>query len=183
MAECYPGSVIEKNALSSGEFLRGMFNGSKGLVMSQIKDFTGLNQSAIQNWINRSWLSHTTAKKYNIDQVARILIINMLRRTMSLENIAKLLFYLNGVAGDKRDDVINESELYEYICDMEAETDGADGVDGLIEKVAANFSERRAGDREKLKTTLKIIRFNMVAQTNIAYAEGLLKEIKIGDNA
>ena len=98
MAECYPGSVIEKNALSSGEFLRGMFNGSKGLVMSQIKDFTGLNQSAIQNWINRSWLSHPTAKKYNIDQVARILIINMLRRTMSLDNIAKLLFYLNGVA-------------------------------------------------------------------------------------
>lgn len=182
MVEYYPGSVIEKKELSGGEFLNGMFNGSKGLVMSQIRDFTGLNTTAIQNWINRSWLSHPTAKKYNIDQVARILIINMLRRTMSLEDIARLLFYLNGVAGDKRDDVINESELYEYICIMADGTDDLSETDELIEEVTADFKERRSGDKEKLKTTLKIIRFNMAAQANISYADELLKSIKTADN-
>ncbi len=178
MAEFFPGSIIEKNKLSGREFLNGMFNGSKGLVMSQIRDFTGLNVTAIQNWINRGWLSHPTAKKYNIDQVARILIINMLRRTMSLEDISKLLFYINGVAGDKRDDVINESELYGYVCDMAfAESDKND-LDGLVDEVTENFAERRAGDTEKLKTTLKIIYFNTVAQKNISRAETLLEGIK-----
>ncbi len=179
MAEYFPGSVIEKNELTGREFLRGMFIGSKGMVMSQIRDLTGLNTSAVQNWINRKWLSHPQGKKYNIDQVARILIINMMRNTMSLENIAALLFYLNGVAGDVSDDTICESELYGYICDMlffEASFNASPSE--LIESVTTGFSERREGDFDKLKNTLKVIYYNAMANKYASAAEKLLTAIK-----
>ena len=174
----FPGSIIEKSALSGKQFLDGMFNGVSGLVMSQIKEFTGLNTPAIQNWINRGWLSRPVRKKYNEDQVARILIINMLRETMSLENVDKLLFYVNGVADDEDDDIISEAELYGYICDIIFSSADDETVSDRIEETVKNFKERRPGDVSRLKTALMIVYLNNAAEKYIHRSENLLKTIK-----
>ena len=114
-----PGTVIPaengKGPAGSG-FLTGIFSATSGLMLSQIKEITGLDAPALQNWIKRGWVSSPTGKRYNIDQVARILIINMLRETLKLECIAYLMSYINGNVDDRSDDIVPESVLYEYIC-------------------------------------------------------------------
>jgi len=175
----FPGSIIEKNHLSGKEFLDGMFNGVSGLVMSQIKEFTGLNTPAIQNWVNRGWISHPIAKKYNQDQVARILIINALRETMSLENVAKLLFYVNGVAGDKTDDIIPESELYGYMCEIIFSEATDQTLNAHVDEIVKNYKERKEGDGVRLKTALKIVYLNCVAGKYICRAERILNELNV----
>ena len=173
----FPGSIIEKSELSGKQFIDGMFNGVSGLVMSQIKEFTGLQNPAIQNWVNRGWVSRPIGKKYNKDQVARILIINMLRESMSLENVAKLLFYVNGVAGDYRDDIISESELYGYICDI-LFSDATDAtVDAFIDETVKNFHERKSGDIIRLKNALKVVFLNRMAIKYLHRSERFLNTI------
>ena len=70
----FPGTTIEKTKSDGKTFLGGMFIGTGGLVMKQICALTGLNTPAIQNWVNRGWISHPVGKTYNKDQVARIFI-------------------------------------------------------------------------------------------------------------
>lgn len=173
----YPGSIIEVTDLSGKQFLDGMFIGTNGLVMSQIRDFTGLNNPAIQNWINRGWLTRPQNKRYNVNQVARILIINMLRETMSLESITKLLYYVNGVAGDVRDDIICEGELYGYICDVVFSPATDADIDRHIEETVSCFKERRPGDCERLKIALKIVYYNYSAGRYVALSNGILRDL------
>lgn len=175
----FPGSIIEKSSLTGKQFLDGMFSGVSGLVMSQIREFTGLNTPAIQNWVNRGWVSRPKGKKYSEDQVARILIINMLRQTMQLESVAKLLFYVNGVAGDETDDIIYESELYGYVCDILFSDADDDTVDRYIDDIIRGFRERRPGDAKRLKTALKIIYLNCKASKYISRAEQMLTDLHV----
>lgn len=172
----FPGTVIVKNGLTGKQFLDGMFVGTGGLVMSQIREMTGLNAPAIQNWANRGWISRPQGKRYTEDQVARILIINMLRETMQLESVAKLLYYVNGVAGKESDDIISESELYGYISDImfDATDDAADEV---IKRVTAGFAERRPGDLSRLVRALKAVYFSLEASRYMEKASVALSEL------
>lgn len=175
--ETFPGSVIPKNEFTGRQFLDGMFGGTSGLAMSQIREFTGLNTPEIQNWVNRGWVSRPQGKKYNEDQVARILIINMLRETMSLGDVAKLLFYVNGVAGNYSDDIIYERELYGYISDIAFSNASDDDIGEYIVAVTAGFKERRPGDVHRLRKALGIIYLNMRASKYIHRAEELLADL------
>lgn len=85
-------------------------------MLSQVREFTGIASSALQNWIKRGWVSNPVSKRYSIDQVARILIINMLRDVLQLEKISFLLGYVNGRMDDESDNIIAESKLYDYFC-------------------------------------------------------------------
>ena len=73
-----------------------------GLSLSQITEMTGLGVSAVQNWVKRGWVPAPVGKRYGEHQVARILLINMLRPVMKLESIALLLAYVNGKIDDSR---------------------------------------------------------------------------------
>ena len=87
-----------------------------GLTLSQLSKLTGLEGTTIQNWIKRGWVSATRGKKYSEKQVLRILIINMLRRAMKLEDIAALMRYVNGDVEDTSDDIIADILLYNILC-------------------------------------------------------------------
>jgi DNA-binding transcriptional MerR regulator len=118
MLTCFPGTIIERNGKSSEEFLSGIFFATKGLLLSQVREITGLDTPVIQNWVNRGWIQKPVAKRYTIDHLARIMIINMLRDVMKLENIVNLMTYINGNVDDRRDDIITESHLYNYIFEV-----------------------------------------------------------------
>lgn len=160
----YPGTVVEKKELSGAQFLQGIFIAGNGLVMRQLNEITGVATPAIQNWVARGFISRPDQKRYSKNSVARIFIINELRTTMSLDNIKKLLVYVNGRVGDNTDDIIEESELYAYFCEIIFdEKFSFNSVNELIDQVIANYSERVGGAKLRLKTALEIICINHLA--------------------
>ena len=116
MKTYFPGTVIERNGQNAEEFLFGVCTVTKGLMLAQVREITGLETPAIQNWVNRGWVQKPVDKRYGVDHLARIIIINMLRGVMKLETIASLLTYINGEAGNEQDNVVSEARLYYYLC-------------------------------------------------------------------
>ena len=144
------------------EFLSKIFYISDGVMLTQIRDISGIDGSTLQNWTKRGWVENSKLKRYDINQVAHILIINMLRSCMQLDRIAYLIQYINGNVNDRSDDIIEDSELYDYICKildklMTYEVCSLGSVKEVIEKVTADYSEKIGGARERLTNALEII--------------------------
>ncbi len=88
-----PGSAIPRDAaggLVGEEFLDKVFFITDGIMLSQIKEISGVDGTTLQNWVKRGWIGSTVNKKYSKNQLARILIINMLRDSMHLEEIISI---------------------------------------------------------------------------------------------
>ncbi len=181
-----PGTILpaESGSGPAGSlFLSSIFSVTTGLMLSQIKEITGLDAPALQNWIKRGWVSSPVGKRYSIDQVARILIINMLRDTFQLEKIAFLMTYINGRAGDKSDDIIPESVLYEYICCLidecgSCDINNTDHLRKLIVDCTGNYQEVIPGSAERLRKALEIIILAYESARFKAKAEDLLGDIR-----
>lgn len=150
MKTYYPGTVIEQTGKSAQEFLFQIFSITKGLTLAQVREITGLDTPAIQNWVNRGWVAHPVEKRYTIEHLARILIINMLRDVMRFEAIGEVLGYINGNADDNTDDIVSESNLYVYICQAVFENK-------TLNEITKNYTSNVFGARERLLTALEII--------------------------
>lgn len=103
----------EENAFS---LIEPILSATGGLTLSQLSTLTGLEGSTIQNWIKRGWVTPAVGKKYAERQIVRILLINILRGTMKLEDIAGLMTYINGKVDDMSDDILHDTELYNLMC-------------------------------------------------------------------
>ena len=104
-----PGTKLKKADLDGATgkaFLKKVFLFSDGVMLSQIRDISGIDGSTLQNWTKRGWVENSVQKKYNMDQVAHILIINMLRSCIQLDHISFLIQYINGRVDDRSDDII-----------------------------------------------------------------------------
>ena len=160
-----PGTKLNKSDMGNVtglEFLSKVFYISEGVMLSQIREVSGIDGSTLQNWTKRGWVANARLKKYNIDQVAHILIINMLRSCIQLDHIAFLLQYINGKIDDTSDDIIRDSVLYDYICRiLEALTrqDVASkaSIKEAIREQISDYSEVMEGARERLAKALEII--------------------------
>jgi DNA-binding transcriptional MerR regulator len=181
-----PGTVLpaENGSGPAGcGFLSGIFSVTSGLMLSQLREITGLDTPALQNWIKRGWVSSPVGKRYNIDQVARILIINMLRDTLKLEQIAYLLSYINGRVDDRSDDIIPESVLYEYICGMieRCQACGLGGIDRLRQMIVdctGDYEEVIPGSTDRLRKALEVIILAYESAQIKLEAESLLVSIR-----
>ena len=181
-----PGTVIPaengKGPVGSG-FLTGIFSVTSGLMLSQIREITGLDAPALQNWIKRGWVSSPVGKRYNIDQIARILIINMLRDAFQLEKIAFLMAYINGSVDDRLDDIIPESILYEYICSIidRCQNGGfinRENLKKIIVDCTGDYREIIPGSTERLYNALEIIILAYESAQIKTMAENLLGDIR-----
>ena len=79
--EYIPGTILKKQEMGNVTglaFLQKIFYITDGIMLNQIREISGIDGSTLQNWTKRGWVSNSKLKKYNIDQVAHILIINML---------------------------------------------------------------------------------------------------------
>ncbi|MBE6551372.1 MAG: DUF1836 domain-containing protein [Ruminococcaceae bacterium] len=180
-----PGTVFSKEKMGNVtgmEFLNKIFFISDGIMFNQVKQITGLDVSTIQNWVRRGWVPNPVNKRYSKDTVARILIIIMLKKTMSLERIDALLKYINGTIGDVTDDIIPESKLYDYICRIidkltaESSESGMDGLVKTIEECVSDYEEKYAGARRRLEKALEIIVVSYYAVLLAEYAERCFDE-------
>ncbi|MBR4205931.1 MAG: DUF1836 domain-containing protein [Clostridia bacterium] len=160
---CLPGTVFPADdvAKEGGRaFFNKVFYVSEHIMLSHIREITGLDTMALQNWVKRKWVPNPEKKYYNREHLARFLLINMLRDTVQISRILYLLRWLNGENGE--DGVIPESELYEYVCRCVARaTDGkfpgVNALDQIVEEETADFANPAAGARRRLMTALRIM--------------------------
>ena len=160
-----PGTRLMKSDMGNVtglDFLSKVFYISEGVMLSQIREVSGIDGSTLQNWTKRGWVANARLKKYNIDQVAHILIINMLRSCIQLDKIALLLQYINGNIDDKSDDIIHDSVLYDYICRildtlMHHDICSMSSIKSVISEQIVDYEEAMPGARERLANALEII--------------------------
>jgi len=186
--ENIPGTRLRKNEMGNVtgmEFLNKIFFITDGIMLSQVREISNVDGSTLQNWVKRGWIMNPVNKRYSKDQLARILIINMLRDTMLFERIDFLLRYINGNVNNRDDDIICESELYEYICRiLDRITDGGDVIGNsnamlneIINDSIEDYSERISGAKNRLAKALEIIVISYYATLLKSYTNQLFENL------
>lgn len=131
-----------------------------GLTLSQVSSITGLEPYTIQNWVKRGFLSSPIGKRYNMEQVCRIININILKGAVPLEQIVKLMAYLNGSLTDESDDLVDDTMLFFLFVKLAARArhiGGTKAWDDALVEVTADYVEPVPGAREKLIKVLKVM--------------------------
>ena len=157
-----PGTVISarrENAVQLEQQFSSMFLAG-GIVLSQVCSITGLEAYAVQNWVKRGFLTPPERKHYSLEQLCRIITINMLKNVLPMERIVGLLSYINGELDDERDDVIDDSTLYFMFARLAAQAtvmNNPDGRDALITQELAAYREPVPGAKERVEKVLRIM--------------------------
>ena len=159
-----PGTVLSVDAdrpQAAEEVFSSLFLAG-GLVLSQVTQVTGLEPYIIQNWVQRGFLAPPKQRKYTRRQLSRILMINALKSTLSIEQICKLLSYINGALDDAGDDTIDDTELYGAFVlvagnvqkhDLTSESE----MNRLIADGLKDYKEPIPGAKERIEQALRIM--------------------------
>ena len=157
-----PGTVLPAPVDEAGQTQKNfesMFLGG-GMVLSQVAAVTGLEPYTIQNWVKRGFLTKPVAKKYTLRQLCRIIIINMLKDALQMEQIVSLMTYINGNLNDESDDLIDDSQLYFLFLRLAAHhrrMNNPEGRDAYIRQVLADYAEPVPGARDRVEKVLKVM--------------------------
>lgn len=157
-----PGTTLEglrSNADRTDGLFQSMFLAG-GLTLSQVSSITGLEAYTIQNWVKRGFLAGPQNKRYNMEQVCRIIIINMLKGCLPLDQICSLMSYINGSLTDESDDIIDDTELYFKFVSLAARARYIGGTKEwgeAIAEVMASYEEPYPGARDKIIQVLRIM--------------------------
>ena len=157
-----PGTTLEglrDNADRTDGLFQSMFLAG-GLTLSQVSSITGLENHTIQNWVKRGFLAPPQNKRYSMEQVCRIITINMLKGCMSLEQICGLMGYINGSLTDESDDIIDDTALYFKFVSLAARARHIGGTKEwgeALEDVMADYAEPYPGARNKIIQVLRIM--------------------------
>lgn len=177
-----PGTILataKTGGAVGSEFLNNIFYISDGIMLSYIRDITGIDGTTLQNWVKRGWVLNPKNKLYSKEQLARILIINMVRDTMQLSRITELLTYINGDVSDTSDDIIQESTLYDYLCraiTLAGKTDMP--LEEIIATVTRDYTESFANAAYRLRKAIKIILLSYIASSYKNLADTEMKEVE-----
>ena len=177
-----PGTTLESlrsNADRTDGLFQSMFLAG-GLTLSQVSSVTGLEPYTIQNWVKRGFLSAPKNKRYDMEQVCRIININLLKAVLPLEQIIQLMAYLNGDLTDESDDLVDDTMLYFLFVRLAARAryiGGDQTWDDALEEVTANYVEPVPGARDKLIKVLKIMLTAWVSGRIKAEAERMIAEL------
>lgn len=157
-----PGTVLPADLSGSEnieEKLSAMFLGG-GMVLSQVAAVTGLEPYTVQNWVKRGFLTKPVGKKYTLRQLCRIININMLKSALPMEEICRLISYVNGQLDDESDDLIDDSQLYFLFLRLalhHRQMNNAAGRDAVLAEVMADYQEPIPGAKERVEQVLKVM--------------------------
>ena len=185
MVKTFPGTTIEVLKVEKGSS-RHLFDGifaTGGITLSQVSLMTGLEPYIIQNWVKRGYVDSPKKRVYSRGQFARIVIINMLREALKLEDICSLIKVIEGDNPDTDDDdIILDDELYHSYVDMLAEgrieLSDREAATAAADAAAAKIEERRHGTRKTLSVILQIMLSAHAASMLRTHAENMLGAIK-----
>jgi len=130
------------------------------IQLGQVCSVTGLEPYTVQNWVKRGYLSPPVKKRYDLEQLCRIITINMLKPALALEQICGLLQYINGNLEDESDDIIDDSQLYFLFLRLAAyhrQMHNAQGREEYLRAVLADYKETVPGARDRVEKVLEIM--------------------------
>ena len=147
-----------------------------GLTLGQVATITGLEPYTVQNWVKRGFLPAPRGKRYDMEQLCRIITINMLRGALPLEKICGLLSYINGSLTDESDDIIDDTALYFMFVQLAARARDLEGAewDGAIADTLAGYREPYPGAKERVETVLRIMLTAWISTRMRQAAEAML---------
>ena len=157
-----PGTTLtgeRENADRVDELFQSLFLAG-GLTLSQVATITGLEPYTIQNWVKRKFLAPPQSKRYDMEQVCRLININILKGTMPLEEIILLMRYLNGDLTSEADDLVDDTMLFFFFVRLAARAryiGGSKAWDDALIEITEDYTELVPGAREKLINVLKIM--------------------------
>ena len=157
-----PGTLLKadrEDAVHVDQQFSSMFLAG-GIVLSQVSGITGLEAYTVQNWVKRGFLSPPERKRYSLEQLCRIININMLKSVLPMERIVGLLSYINGQLDDESDDIIGDSQLYFMFVRLAARANAMNtpqGRDECIARELAQYREPVPGARQRVEKVLRIM--------------------------
>ena len=157
-----PGTTLEDdrtNADRIENLFSSMFQAG-GLTLSQVSSITGLETHTVQNWVKRGFLPPPRNKRYDMEQTCRIILINMLKGALPLEQICHIISYINGSLTDESDDVIDDTVLYFKFVSLAARARHIGGTKEwgeALAEVMETYAEPYPGAKDKVKTVLQIM--------------------------
>ena len=157
-----PGTVLKvprEDVAHVENMFRSMFLAGD-LSLSQVAGVSGLEPYTIQNWVKRGFLSPPQNRRYNMEQLCRIITINMLKGALTLEQICNLLGYINGNLADDSDDIIDDAVLYFMFVKLAARArhiGGDQDWDQALAEAAAGYDEPYPGARKRVIQVLRVM--------------------------
>lgn len=177
-----PGTTLVGDR-ENADRIEGLFQSlflAGGLTLRQVSSVTGLEPYTIQNWVKRGFLPSPKNKRYDMEQLCRLVNINILKGTMPLEQIIRLMAYLNGDLADEQDDLVDDTMLFFLFVRLAARAryiGGTKAWDDALLEITADYREPLPGAREKLIKVLKIMLTVYCANALKAQAEGLIAQL------
>ena len=153
-----------------------------GVLLSQVTSLTGLEGHMVQNWVKRGFLSPPENKHYSLNQLCRIININMLKNALPLEKICGLLTYINGDLDDESDDIIDDSTLYFTFLKLAARAKSIDDEGNWQEALSEtlkDYSEPYKGAKKRVEEVLKIMVIAYIASRFKTTAENMVENLNI----
>ena len=178
-----PGTVLRidrDNADGVEEMFSSMFLAG-GMVLSQVASITGLEPYTVQNWVKRGFLSPPKNKRYTLQQLCRILHINMLKEVMPLERICSLLRYINGKLDQEDDDIIDDAALYFLFVRLAARAKELYDVQerkALLKAILEEYDAPVPGAKERVEKALQIMLTAWLAARMGQEAERMMLELE-----
>ena len=157
-----PGTVIPAKQ-ADAPYVEQQFSAmfmAGGLALGQVANITGLEPYTVQNWVKREFLPPPDHKRYNMNQLCRVITINMLKSVLPMERICGLLTYINGDLDDVSDDLIDDARLYFMFVRLAAGfkmMHNGVGRDEAVERVLMDYREPVPGAKERVKKVLCIM--------------------------
>ena len=177
-----PGTVLQirrEDADHIEETFSSMFLAG-GIALGQVASITGLEPYTIQNWVKRGFLAPPKNRHYSVNQLCRIIHINMLKNALSLETICSLLQYINGKLDEEGDDIIDDATLYFLFVKLAAHAKQLDDPatwERAMEEALCDYKEPVPGARERIEKALRIMLTAWIAARMRQAAEKMLSEL------
>ena len=153
-----------------------------GIALSQVTSITGLDSYMIQNWVKRGFLAKPEQKRYSLNQLCRVITINMLKGVLPMDRICGLLSYVNGKLDDESDDLIDDAELYFLFVRLAAKArdlDTGEQWNKAIEDTLEGYAEPVPGAKERVAQVLRIMLTAWVAARMAQEAEKMMQTLNM----
>ena len=177
-----PGTTLQIQRADAAR-VDGLFQSmllTGGLSLGQVSSISGLEPYAVQNWVKRGFLSAPKQKRYDMDQVCRVLTINTFKSVLPMERICGLLSYVNGALDSEADDIIRDSDLYFLFVKLAGqarEFEDTDNALKIIQSSLENYQEPYPGAKERVAKALRVMLIAWLAARMRQHTEALLDEM------
>lgn len=178
-----PGTVLEirrEDAAQIENIFSSMFLAG-GMALSQVSAITGLEPYTVQNWVKRGLLNPPDRKRYSMNQLCRIITINMLKSELSMERICGLIGYINGRLDDDSDDIIGDAQLYFLFVRLAGkirQLSEPEQRERILHEMLSDYEEPVPGARDRIGMALRVMLTTWAAALLHREAELLLEELE-----